>query len=208
MNAMGMQMGSTISMGSTGSTETESSLESSCSKDSASTSSSLSTSSCDPASSISIQSNINGPPALPIKIGQSAGPCPVPPPPPPVMNLNSAIAQELQRRAKMVSWWFWIEVCKWKFINFCISFYDIVCFLFYRKVWKLQIPIRRNSRNLADLQNLKCSKLRNKKLHMTRWIRNEIKKLKLKNYSNSTFVNKDYFELKLIMLCSYDFYSR
>jgi len=53
MNAMGMQMGSTMSMGSTGSTETESSLESSCSKDSASTSSSLSTSSCEPASTVS-----------------------------------------------------------------------------------------------------------------------------------------------------------
>ncbi|XP_011158834.2 uncharacterized protein LOC105195214 isoform X3 [Solenopsis invicta] len=60
MNAMGMQMGSTMSMGSTGSTETESSLESSCSKDSASTSSSLSTSSCEPASTVSYGSVATG----------------------------------------------------------------------------------------------------------------------------------------------------
>nr|XP_012218052.1 PREDICTED: uncharacterized protein LOC105669585 isoform X1 [Linepithema humile] len=60
MNAMGMQMGSTMSMGSTGSTETESSLESSCSKDSASTSSSLSTSSCEPASTMSYGSATGG----------------------------------------------------------------------------------------------------------------------------------------------------
>ncbi|XP_015593443.1 uncharacterized protein LOC107266919 [Cephus cinctus] len=109
MNAMGMQMGSTMSMGSTGSTETESSLESSCSKDSASTSSSLSTSSCEPASTASFVSNgtsttttmtnkiSEGSCVRPARITATRNS--------PVANtdLGTAIAQELQRRAQQRS---------------------------------------------------------------------------------------------------------
>ncbi|XP_023289649.1 uncharacterized protein LOC105704265 isoform X2 [Orussus abietinus] len=105
MNAMGMQMGSTMSMGSTGSTETESSLESSCSKDSASTSSSLSTSSCDPASTVSFASNggantgtTNKPnEQAPGRIGRI---CASRTSPSASIDLGSAITQELQRRAQ------------------------------------------------------------------------------------------------------------
>ncbi|KAJ8664829.1 hypothetical protein QAD02_006491 [Eretmocerus hayati] len=146
MNAMGMQMGSTMSMGSTGSTETESSLESSCGgKDcGASTSSSLSTSSTgsssEPSSagafasaiaaaaaagaSSKSPSNITTCSVVPIVSGTGTisrqqkqqlqtAPLPVkvpiaPPPPPlvpvaPTIDLGSAIAQELQRRAKQRS---------------------------------------------------------------------------------------------------------
>jgi len=110
MNAMGMQMGSTMSMGSTGSTETESSLESSCSKDSASTSSSLSTSSCEPASTISYGSAIGGGSssvtskttetstatyATPRKDVARTSPIAS-------TDLSTAITQELQRRAQQV----------------------------------------------------------------------------------------------------------
>ncbi|XP_046432035.1 uncharacterized protein LOC124185374 [Neodiprion fabricii] len=101
MSAVGGQMGSTMSMGSTGSTETESSLESSCGKDSASTSSSSST--CEPASSSSYVSvsarkllddpeppnNIPAPPVAPPFPAAAAN-----------IDLSSAIAQELQRRAQ------------------------------------------------------------------------------------------------------------
>ncbi|XP_018360989.1 PREDICTED: uncharacterized protein LOC108759840 [Trachymyrmex cornetzi] len=108
MNAMGMQMGSTMSMGSTGSTETESSLESSCSKDSASTSSSLSTSSCEPASTVSYGSAIGGGSssvtskttetstatyATPRKDVARTSPIAS-------TDLSTAITQELQRRAQ------------------------------------------------------------------------------------------------------------
>uniref|UniRef100_A0ABD2W901 PDZ domain-containing protein n=1 Tax=Trichogramma kaykai TaxID=54128 RepID=A0ABD2W901_9HYME len=116
MNAMGMQMGSTMSMGSTGSTETESSLESSCGgKDcAASTTSSLSTSSsgepatCNGASTVlssftssmhkSSEINRHGTiKAAPVKV-------PTPPVAPPVpIDLSTAITQELQRRAKQRS---------------------------------------------------------------------------------------------------------
>ncbi|XP_066589655.1 uncharacterized protein [Prorops nasuta] len=92
MNAMGIQMGSTMSMGSTGSTETESSLESSCSKDSASTSSSLSTSSCEPPSNIPFgpdAANILKPDNRNVRTSPIA-----------TTNLSTAIAQELQRRAQ------------------------------------------------------------------------------------------------------------
>ncbi|XP_001605090.2 lysine-specific demethylase 6B isoform X1 [Nasonia vitripennis] len=128
MNAMGMQMGSTMSMGSTGSTETESSLESSCGgKDcGASTSSSLSTSSsCEQnhpaqafASSIAaaaatklptpepprvatVQTSIKAPSGPPTGTG-GAKPVPPPPPPPPI-DLGTAITKELERRAKQRS---------------------------------------------------------------------------------------------------------
>ncbi|XP_012522443.1 uncharacterized protein LOC105828589 isoform X2 [Monomorium pharaonis] len=103
MNAMGMQMGSTMSMGSTGSTETESSLESSCSKDSASTSSSLSTSSsCEPASTVSYGSAATGKTtdtsttatyATPRKDVAKTSPIAS-------TDLSTAITQELQRRAQ------------------------------------------------------------------------------------------------------------
>lgn len=110
MNAMGMQMGSTMSMGSTGSTETESSLESSCSKDSASTSSSLSTSSCEPASTVSYGSTAGGGSgsvtskttetstaayATPRKDVARTSPIAS-------TDLSTAITQELQRRAQQV----------------------------------------------------------------------------------------------------------
>jgi hypothetical protein len=111
MNAMGMQMGSTMSMGSTGSTETESSLESSCSKDSASTSSSLSTSSCEPASTVSYGSAATGAAsgsvaskttdtstatyATPRKDVARTSPIAS-------TDLSTAITQELQRRAQQV----------------------------------------------------------------------------------------------------------
>ncbi|XP_014216183.1 uncharacterized protein LOC106644971 [Copidosoma floridanum] len=125
MNAMGLQMGSTMSMGSTGSTETESSLESSCGgKDMASTSSSLSTSSCEqqPMAATSFASSIaaaaacgaSGKPAVvqlePVRIqaGRPAGAATQttvkgPPPPPSTIDLGTAITQELQRRAKQRS---------------------------------------------------------------------------------------------------------
>lgn len=110
MNAMGIQMGSTMSMGSTGSTETESSLESSCSKDSASTSSSLSTSSCEPASTVSYGSATGGGSssvtskttetstiayATPRKDVARTSPIAS-------TDLSTAITQELQRRAQQV----------------------------------------------------------------------------------------------------------
>ncbi|XP_046817844.1 uncharacterized protein LOC124423754 isoform X1 [Vespa crabro] len=107
MNAMGMQMGSTMSMGSTGSTETESSLESSCSKDSASTSSSLSTSSCEPPSStISFGSTTaastgsnktNESPSITTR-GSNLRTSPIA-----STDLSTAITQELQRRAQQRS---------------------------------------------------------------------------------------------------------
>ncbi|XP_058794768.1 uncharacterized protein LOC131666270 [Phymastichus coffea] len=104
MNAMGMQMGSTISMGSTGSTETESSLESSCGgKDNASTSSA--SSSCEPP--LVIQQPSSFATSIAAACAQGAGvkvqergkavKVPPPPPPPPI-DLGSAITQELQRR--------------------------------------------------------------------------------------------------------------
>ncbi|XP_015187881.1 PREDICTED: uncharacterized protein LOC107072449 isoform X2 [Polistes dominula] len=110
MNAMGMQMGSTMSMGSTGSTETESSLESSCSKDSASTSSSLSTSSCEPPSSstISFGSTTVASSTISNKINENSGiilnratnlrTSPIA-----STDLSTAITQELQRRAQQRS---------------------------------------------------------------------------------------------------------
>ncbi|KAI4501986.1 hypothetical protein M0802_002668 [Mischocyttarus mexicanus] len=108
MNAMGMQMGSTMSMGSTGSTETESSLESSCSKDSASTSSSLSTSSCEPPSSTisfgsttapSIGSNkTNESCSSMVTRGSNLRTSPIA-----STDLSTAITQELQRRAQQRS---------------------------------------------------------------------------------------------------------
>ncbi|KAK2584755.1 hypothetical protein KPH14_007082 [Odynerus spinipes] len=108
MNAMGMQMGSTMSMGSTGSTETESSLESSCSKDSASTSSSLSTSSCEPPSStISFGSTTaastgsnktNETSSVGTTRGSNVRTSPIA-----TTDLSTAITQELQRRAQQRS---------------------------------------------------------------------------------------------------------
>ncbi|XP_072746765.1 uncharacterized protein [Anoplolepis gracilipes] len=108
MNAMGMQMGSTMSMGSTGSTETESSLESSCSKDSASTSSSLSTSSCEPASTVSYGSATGGgSSSVTSKTTETSTTAYTTPrkdvvrtSPIASTDLNTAIAQELQRRAQ------------------------------------------------------------------------------------------------------------
>ncbi|XP_014476846.1 PREDICTED: uncharacterized protein LOC106745604 isoform X2 [Dinoponera quadriceps] len=106
MNAMGMQMGSTMSMGSTGSTETESSLESSCSKDSASTSSSLSTSSCEPASTVSYGSATGGSSSVASKTETStaafatARSCAARTSPIASTDLSTAITQELQRRAQ------------------------------------------------------------------------------------------------------------
>ncbi|XP_032664025.1 uncharacterized protein LOC116840855 isoform X2 [Odontomachus brunneus] len=107
MNAMGMQMGSTMSMGSTGSTETESSLESSCSKDSASTSSSLSTSSsCEPASTVSYGSATGGSSSVASKTETStaayatARNCTARTSPIASTDLSTAITQELQRRAQ------------------------------------------------------------------------------------------------------------
>ncbi|XP_025158416.1 uncharacterized protein LOC105188272 isoform X2 [Harpegnathos saltator] len=107
MNAMGMQMGSTMSMGSTGSTETESSLESSCSKDSASTSSSLSTSSCEPASTVSYGSATGGSSSVASKPSETstaayATPrnCAARTSPIASTDLSTAITQELQRRAQ------------------------------------------------------------------------------------------------------------
>lgn len=105
MSAVGIQMGSTMSMGSTGSTETESSLESSCGKDSASTSSSSST--CEPASSSSYVS-VAGRKVLEDSEPQNVIPvAPVAPPFPTVaanIDLSSAIAQELQRRAQVINY--------------------------------------------------------------------------------------------------------
>ncbi|XP_070518610.1 uncharacterized protein [Cardiocondyla obscurior] len=108
MNAMGIQMGSTMSMGSTGSTETESSLESSCSKDSASTSSSLSTSSCDPASTVSYGSaTAGGSSSVASKTTETSTTAYATPRKDvartsPIANtdLSTAITQELQRRAQ------------------------------------------------------------------------------------------------------------
>ncbi|XP_070159559.1 protein scribble homolog isoform X1 [Polyergus mexicanus] len=108
MNAMGMQMGSTMSMGSTGSTETESSLESSCSKDSASTSSSLSTSSCEPASTVSYGSaNGGGSSSITSKTTDTSTIAYTTPrkdvartSPIASTDLSTAITQELQRRAQ------------------------------------------------------------------------------------------------------------
>ncbi|KAG5331939.1 USH1C protein, partial [Acromyrmex charruanus] len=108
MNAMGMQMGSTMSMGSTGSTETESSLESSCSKDSASTSSSLSTSSCEPASTVSYGSAIGGgSSSITSKTTETSTATYATPrkdvartSPIASTDLSTAITQELQRRAQ------------------------------------------------------------------------------------------------------------
>ncbi|XP_029160772.1 uncharacterized protein LOC114932642 isoform X2 [Nylanderia fulva] len=108
MNAMGMQMGSTMSMGSTGSTETESSLESSCSKDSASTSSSLSTSSsCEPASTVSYGSATGGSSSVISKTTETSTTAYATPrkdvartSPIASTDLSTAIAQELQRRAQ------------------------------------------------------------------------------------------------------------
>lgn len=109
MNAMGMQMGSTMSMGSTGSTETESSLESSCSKDSASTSSSLSTSSCEPASTVSYGSAATGgsgsvasKTTTETSTAAYATPrnCAARTSPIASTDLSTAITQELQRRAQ------------------------------------------------------------------------------------------------------------
>lgn len=111
MNAMGMQMGSTMSMGSTGSTETESSLESSCSKDSASTSSSLSTSSCEPASTVSYGSaaTIAGSGSVTSKTTDTSTAAYATPrkdiartSPIASTDLSTAITQELQRRAQQV----------------------------------------------------------------------------------------------------------
>lgn len=108
MNAMGMQMGSTMSMGSTGSTETESSLESSCSKDSASTSSSLSTSSCEPASTMSYATG-GGSSSIASKTTETSTAAYATPRKDtvrtsPIANtdLSTAITQELQRRAQQV----------------------------------------------------------------------------------------------------------
>ncbi|XP_043491665.1 myb-like protein I isoform X2 [Polistes fuscatus] len=110
MNAMGMQMGSTMSMGSTGSTETESSLESSCSKDSASTSSSLSTSSCEPPSSSNISfgsttvpsttgsNKTNESSSTILNRGSNLRTSPIA-----STDLSTAITQELQRRAQQRS---------------------------------------------------------------------------------------------------------
>ncbi|XP_078048671.1 uncharacterized protein LOC144476025 [Augochlora pura] len=109
MNAMGVQMGSTMSMGSTGSTETESSLESSCSKDSASTSSSLSTSSCEPPSTVSYGSvmagttGTNKPNDMPITTHPTQRNCATRTSPIACTDLNTAITQELQRRAQQRS---------------------------------------------------------------------------------------------------------
>ncbi|XP_050457021.1 uncharacterized protein LOC126854395 isoform X3 [Cataglyphis hispanica] len=108
MNAMGMQMGSTMSMGSTGSTETESSLESSCSKDSASTSSSLSTSSCEPASTVSYGSATGGgSSSITSKTTETSTTVYTTPrkdvartSPIASTDLSTAITQELQRRAQ------------------------------------------------------------------------------------------------------------
>ncbi|XP_034171689.2 uncharacterized protein LOC117600397 isoform X2 [Osmia lignaria lignaria] len=110
MNAMGMQMGSTMSMGSTGSTETESSLESSCSKDSASTSSSLSTSSCEPPSTVSYGSitaastGTNKTNDTIVTTATTAHPtsrnCATRTSPIACTDLSTAITQELQRRAQ------------------------------------------------------------------------------------------------------------
>lgn len=110
MNAMGMQMGSTMSMGSTGSTETESSLESSCSKDSASTSSSLSTSSCEPASTVSYGSATGGgSSSVTSKTTETSTAAYATPrkdvartSPIASTDLSTAITQELQRRAQQV----------------------------------------------------------------------------------------------------------
>lgn len=110
MNAMGMQMGSTMSMGSTGSTETESSLESSCSKDSASTSSSLSTSSCEPASTVSYGSATGGgSSSITSKTTETSTATYTTPrkdvartSPIASTDLSTAITQELQRRAQQV----------------------------------------------------------------------------------------------------------
>lgn len=108
MNAMGMQMGSTMSMGSTGSTETESSLESSCSKDSASTSSSLSTSSCEPPSTVSygsVTAGSNGTNKIndaPATVHTTPRNCAARTSPIACTDLNTAITQELQRRAQQV----------------------------------------------------------------------------------------------------------
>ncbi|XP_012263261.2 mucin-5AC isoform X2 [Athalia rosae] len=102
MSAVGVQMGSTMSMGSTGSTETESSLESSCGKDSVSTSSSSST--CEPASSSSSYVSVATRKILDDQEHSNViPPAPVAPPLPAVaanIDLSSAIAQELQRRAQ------------------------------------------------------------------------------------------------------------
>ncbi|XP_011630670.1 uncharacterized protein LOC105422836 isoform X2 [Pogonomyrmex barbatus] len=107
MNAMGMQMGSTMSMGSTGSTETESSLESSCSKDSASTSSSLSTSSCEPASTVSYGSATGASGSVTSKTTETSTAAYATPrkdvartSPIASTDLSTAITQELQRRAQ------------------------------------------------------------------------------------------------------------
>ncbi|XP_071642124.1 uncharacterized protein [Temnothorax longispinosus] len=108
MNAMGMQMGSTMSMGSTGSTETESSLESSCSKDSASTSSSLSTSSCEPPSTVSYGSTAGGgSSSVTSKTTETSTAAYATPrkdvartSPIASTDLSTAITQELQRRAQ------------------------------------------------------------------------------------------------------------
>ncbi|XP_020292706.1 uncharacterized protein LOC109859153 isoform X2 [Pseudomyrmex gracilis] len=109
MNAMGMQMGSTMSMGSTGSTETESSLESSCGKDSASTSSSLSTSSsCEPASTVSYGSATGGSGSVASKTTTETSTTAYATPrkdiartsPIASTDLSTAITQELQRRAQ------------------------------------------------------------------------------------------------------------
>ncbi|XP_011251248.1 uncharacterized protein LOC105248263 isoform X2 [Camponotus floridanus] len=108
MNAMGIQMGSTMSMGSTGSTETESSLESSCSKDSASTSSSLSTSSCEPASTVSYGSATGGgSSSVASKTTETSTTAYATPrkdvartSPIASTDLSTAITQELQRRAQ------------------------------------------------------------------------------------------------------------
>ncbi|XP_076676131.1 uncharacterized protein LOC143373107 isoform X2 [Andrena cerasifolii] len=109
MNAMGMQMGSTMSMGSTGSTETESSLESSCSKDSASTSSSLSTSSCEPPSTVSYGSvtaastGTNKTTDTPATVHATPRNCAARTSPIASTDLSTAITQELQRRAQQRS---------------------------------------------------------------------------------------------------------
>ncbi|XP_053974985.1 uncharacterized protein LOC128874347 isoform X1 [Hylaeus volcanicus] len=109
MNAMGMQMGSTMSMGSTGSTETESSLESSCSKDSASTSSSLSTSSCEPPSTVSYGSvtaastGTNKTNDTATTVHATPRNCVTRTSPIACTDLSTAITQELQRRAQQRS---------------------------------------------------------------------------------------------------------